>query len=60
MDADGTEHVSKAYVDKEGNEHTPNGIINGGEDKEHSAHDTIALDCTMFLFLMMMVGQFCK
>ena len=52
------EIVTKAYIDAKGNEHTPYGIIHTG--KEEAKHDTLALDCTLFLFLMMMIGQFCK
>jgi len=51
------DHVDTvAYVDAEGVGHTPNGDL---QLNEHT-HDPIALDCTLFLFLMMMVGQFCK
>ena len=52
------EQVVKAYVDKDGVEHTPNGEIHTGDHE--SGHDPIALDCTLFLFLMMAIGQFCK
>ena len=52
------EHVTKSYVDKDGVGHTPNGLVHAGTN-EHE-HSTIALDCTLFLFLMMAIGQFCK
>lgn len=55
---DGVEHVTKSYVDKDGVGHTPNGEVHSGHN-EHE-HDPIALDCTLFLFLMMAIGQFCK
>lgn len=55
---DGTEIVKKSYVDKDGVGHTPNGLVHSGKN-EHE-HDPIALDCTLFLFLMMAIGQFCK
>jgi hypothetical protein len=51
VDTDGTEHVSKAYVDESGNDHTPNGTI-PHDGTEHY----IPLDVTLFLFLMMMIG----
>jgi hypothetical protein len=52
--------TTKAYVDKDGVEHTPNGEIHTGDKNHESGHDPIALDCTLFLFLMMAIGQFCK
>jgi hypothetical protein len=53
-----TEHVTKSYTDADGVVHTPNGESHANE-KDHK-HDPIALDCTLFLFLMMAIGQFCK
>ena len=48
----------KSYIDENGVIHALNGDIHSFE-KDH-AHDPIALDCTLFLFLMMAMGQFCK